>query len=140
MHGQGKTTVMKESAFRGIFWMNLAVQKKSPFRYHHFDLNSGCGYNHEIGCEGSPLVFLNAADAQGVSNFSAHFVDRDREAIKELLTRIAGRECCTAYNGENREFIEAIPDLISLARGNPARALGTVVCDANGVDLPLRGL
>jgi three-Cys-motif partner protein len=140
MHGQGKTTVLKESAFRGIFWMNLAVQKKSSFRYHHFDLNSGCGYNHEVGCEGSPLVFLNVADAQSVSNFSAHFVDRDREAIKELLTRIEGRPGCTAYNGENREFVKAIPDLIRLDHGNPAKALGTVLCDPNGIDLPLNEL
>jgi len=136
--GQSPITPEKEKAFLGIFEMNLVVHKKSRFsyRYHHFDLNAGCGYNHEAGCNGSPLMFLEAAANQGVAQYYAHFVDHKKKAIEELLTRIDDQRC-TIYQGDNREFVKAIPGLIRLARENPDMALGSVLCDPNGTNLPL---
>lgn len=137
--GQSGITRHKEDAFLGIFRMNLAVQKKSRYRYHHFDLNAGCGYNYEAGCPGSPLIFLAAAAQQEITDFSAHFVDRRPEAVRELLTRIEDPRC-TVYHGDNREFIEAIPGLIRLDNERPDLALGSVLWDPNGIDLPFAEL
>jgi hypothetical protein len=136
--GQSDITPQKENAFGGIFYWDLTIQKKFASYYHHFDLNAGCGYNHDAQCDGSPIVFLDAARRSGVGNFFAHFVDQDGNAIKELQAQVTD-DRCTVYNGDNREFVKAIPDLIRLHGGN-LWDLGTVLSDPNGIDIPIREL
>lgn len=138
MQGQSEITPSKEAAFHGILTMNLRVHKtKWRSRYHHFDLNAGCGYNHQVQCTGSPLVFLSAAAYVGEEHFAAYFVDSDRAAIEELLPRIEDDDRCTAFNGDNREFVKAIPDLIRFYKEDPTWVLGSILCDPNGTDLPI---
>jgi hypothetical protein len=141
--GQSNITPHKENAFGGILRMNLDVHhrkdEKRGYYYHHFDVNAGSGYNDKAQCDGSPVVFLRTAQRLGVEKFVAHFVDRDRQRTEELLTRINDPRC-TVYNGENREFIKAIPELIYYQRENPAQALGSILCDPNGTDLPIAEL
>jgi three-Cys-motif partner protein len=138
--GQGEKTVRKEAALLGHMRMNFTVHRKyqSKQGYHLFDINAGCGYNHVAKCNGSPLVSLEAARQMEVGNVTFHFVDKDRSMCEELLTRVGDDLRCTVYNGDNREFVNAIPDLIRRQPGeDPLRALGSVFCDPNGTDLPI---
>jgi three-Cys-motif partner protein len=134
--GQGSNTTRKESAFRGIFAMNLAVQKKRRHLYYHFDLNAGSGYNELANCDGSPIVFLNTALAAGVSTYRAHFVDSDDQAVRALLERITD-ERATVHHGDNAEFVRAIPRLIKHYGDDLEYALGSILCDPNGTGIPI---
>ena len=145
IQGQGIRTQEKEDAFQGLFRMNLKVHSSLRYplaKYHHFDLNAGSGRNDIAGCDGSPVVFLKVVSGLGVSNFAAHFVDRDETAttgLSNLLSEQWSEQLsrCTIYNGENREFVLAIPDLVRhFGSREPKYDLGMIVCDPNGTDIP----
>ena len=57
-----------------------------------------------------------------------------------MLELTAQNPRCSVYHGDNREFVKAIPDLIRLQNENPAKALGSVLCDPNGIGLPVAEL
>lgn len=144
--GQCKdATEWKERGIAAAISVNLRIFKsiyanKSWAVYQHFDLNSGSGINEEIGCIGSPLAFIQSADELGVFNFNAHFIDKDRSAIEQLYAReVMQRKNCTLFHGDNKSLIEVIPDLIQLT-DKPRMAIGTVVIDPNGADVPINEL
>src|SRR4051794_6085264 len=66
VQGQGDANEFNEQGLSAAFWVNLTIfQKKiapisDRFHYHHFDPNSGCGFNEQSKCIGSPLAFLRA--------------------------------------------------------------------------------
>lgn len=143
--GQGVSTEFKERGLQAAFAINLHIfQAKfgaSPYRYFHFDLNSGNGMNEEVGCIGSPLAFLRAAEEKGVQRLFAGFCDLDENKLAVLFNRPElQRNDCFAFNGDNSEFPYAIPDIIRSYGEKPAMAVGMVLADPNGSDIPLDAL
>jgi hypothetical protein len=145
--GQSDTTEAKERGLGAAFSTNLRIfgsrfDNNPRAIYMHFDLNCGSGTNEEVGCDGSPIAFLHAARRTEVQRFMASFVDRDTKAVKELLahTDVAGDDRCFVHHGDNAEYIDAIPDIISGRRERPEWAIGSVLCDPNGTDIPVQKL
>ena len=134
--GQSSVTAAKERVFAGLFHMNLFVASKRPRdAYFHFDLNAGCGFNHDVDVPGSPLVFADVQQRYELKNVYAHFVDNDRKLVKELNDRLRDHGNYVIHHGDNREFIATIPDLIRLRDSLPGIALGSVLCDPNGMGI-----
>lgn len=142
--GQSDVTPSKEEGFGAMLRINLSIAKYSPALkdrlYFHFDLNCGKGWNSDLECPGSPMVFFEEADRVGKQVVGV-FVDRDVESIKRLVTLQEVRRTnafCVA--GDNADFVQCIPHIIRSFGENPKYAIGTVLCDPNGTDIPFAGL
>jgi three-Cys-motif partner protein len=145
--GQSAATEAKERGLGAAFATNLRIFN-SRFGndrraiYMHFDLNCGSGTNEEVGCDGSPIAFLHAARRADVQRYMASFIDRDTKAVKDLLAckEVSEDDRCFVHHGDNGEYIDVIPDIISNRRERPEFAIGSVLCDPNGTDIPVARL
>ncbi|MCU0246153.1 MAG: hypothetical protein MUC42_06250 [Bryobacter sp.] len=142
--GQSAATEAKERGLGAAFATNLRIfnarfGNDRRAIYMHFDLNCGSGTNEEVGCDGSPIAFLHAARRSDVHRYMASFVDRDTKAVNELLARkeIAEDDRCFVLHGDNGEYIETIPGIIRGRGERPEFAIGSVLCDPNGTDVPV---
>lgn len=143
--GQSDTTEFKQRGLQAAFEVNLRVfgngfeRKGYPFTYFHFDLNCGSGLNEQFSCIGSPLAFVQAAERTGVESYFAGFCDINPQHLGELMGRdsITGNTRCFTFHGSNASLIEAIPEIIRARGENPKHALGMVLSDPNGSDVPL---
>lgn len=142
IQGQSDATESKVRGLGGAFAVNLAIFQakyadKKWARYFHFDLNAGCGFNHEANCIGSPLAFLLAARSREV-NYQAFFVDINRASVVELMSREEVRQDDRAFvvDGDNASFVPAIQDVIRAAGDRPEMAIGSVFVDDNGTGIP----
>lgn len=147
--GQGQSQDATEHKERGIIAacsvslrIFAAKFRASPYRYFHFDINAGTGWNDEVNCIGSPVAFVRAAASQGIDRFNGHFCDIDADACRALLanSEVGADERCIVFHGDNRGLVPAIPDLIRAVRENPRYAIGTVLVDPNGCDVPIAEL
>ena len=133
--GQGGTTELKVRGIGAAITVTMricTIPKLEQFPYWHIDLNAGSGYNHEAGCIGSPLAFLNAAEKVGKKNYRAFFCDINRAAISELRSTLLGNPRCSCIHENNRVLLPEIARLIRARESNPHFAMGTVLCDPNG--------
>lgn len=142
--GQSKTTRCKAEKLRHLLHSSFirGPQGITDRPHFHFDLNCGSGWNAWEGCVGSPLVFLDSAKENGV-NFYAYFIDTSEKAISLLRqhpTVIEAGERCRVWKANNRTFIARIPALIRRAGANPMTAVGSVLIDPNGTDVPVEEL
>lgn len=149
---QGQSLAETEAKERGLFstfQSNLYVfrrlkmrYKKSNFKYFHFDLNSGNGWNEDVDCIGSPIAFVNAAISANVDCFYAGFCDRDPDAIQQLRGRIeiATDERCACFCENNAQFIYRIPSIIEDHGEKLDKVIGMVLCDPNGTEVPINEL
>jgi|WetSurMetagenome_2_1015567.scaffolds.fasta_scaffold187934_2 hypothetical protein len=136
LQGQSGITPWKEEGLAAMFRINLSISTYSPklaaHPYFHFDLNAGCGWNSEIDCPGSPLVFLTEAEKLQ-RQICACFVDENDAAIKLLASRPeVRRRDVFCFAGDNGDFAAAIPTLIRYFGEVPKYATGTILCDPNG--------
>lgn len=144
--GQGQSTEFKMRGLQAAFAINLRIYQAkfggcSRYRYFHFDLNSGNGYNETVGCIGSPLAFLEAVNETGCKWIFAGFCDLDHEKLAILFDRPElQREDCFAFHGDNSELAYAIPEIIRGYGENPQQAVGMILADPNGADIPLESL
>jgi hypothetical protein len=147
--GQSDYTRHKQEGLKSLLHINMRRVKpfmtkclKSgmpQFPYFRFDLNSGSGYNDEEKVVGSPLVFLQTALAEQI-NYRAFFCDINRDSCEELVGRVGHNEKAYVFWGDNRSFVEMIPEIIKLKpksencnRGeSPKFAMGSVYVDPNG--------
>jgi len=84
---QGQSGIVTEAKERGLsltFQSNLWVFRRlksrfsnSKFKYFHFDLNCGSGWNDDVDCIGSPIAFVDSASAVGVESYYVGFCDND---------------------------------------------------------------
>jgi hypothetical protein len=149
---QGQSSVVTEAKERGLsstFQSNLWVFRrlknrlsKSRFKYFHFDLNCGSGWNEDVGCIGSPLAFVNAATTVDVNSFYAGFCDNNREFISKLssLAEIGIDERCHCFNEDNAIFVKKIRDIIVENGENPDKVIGMILSDPNGTQIPIDSL
>lgn len=142
----GEATNLKELGFRATFAINLRIfvnrwGRDTRYRYFHFDLNAGSGYNQIAGCEGSPISFAQGAAREGCERFHASFVDLNKECVERLLAKPEMHDKrCFVHHGNNAVFAECIPSIIAHYGERPHYAIGTVLCDPNGTEIPLAGL
>ena len=147
--GQSDYTRHKQEGLKSLLHINMRIVKPCLSRYwkpgmpklsyFHFDLNAGSGYNEEEKIIGSPLVFLQTATAEQI-NYRAFFCDISRESCESLIGRVSHNEGAYVFWGDNRSFVEMIPEIIKLkpkteecSRGeNPRLAMGSVYVDPNG--------
>jgi hypothetical protein len=142
--GQSDATEFKERGLEAAFSINARIFKSKfgdRFTYWHFDLNCGSGVNEKIGCIGSPVAFVRAAESVGCSRYFAGFCDINAGALKSLseIYGIKENSQCFLFHGENASLVEAIPDLIG-SREKANRAVGMVLSDPNGFEVPLNEL
>jgi hypothetical protein len=125
-----------------IFKQSIVARYGNRYPFFHFDIFAGSGWNSEAECIGSPVAFVREASAQGIVNFRAHFCDINQSACGALLNHreIGWDERCFIHHGDNSGLVLAIPDLIRAAGDDPAEAIGTVVVDPNGCDVPIEDL
>jgi hypothetical protein len=137
IQGQGDATEIKQRGLSFAFRIGLTVMQKFPqYRYFHFDLNAGSGFNDEAGCIGSPLTFLREVGLAEV-NFCAGFCDRDKGQVESLLARRETQnERCFIFHGDNAEFLSMVPYIIH-GREKLEHAIGSVLSDPNGADVPI---
>ena len=137
--GEGNGTRRKESGFRVLFEMVLKAtsgEKLSRYPYWHLDLNCGSGFN--TACLGSPLVFVDEAVRQGrvvYAQFCDEIPEFTTSLASALVARRLPREFWTAvYTMDNGAFLRDFCDNV------PRNAVGTIVCDPNGIGFPAREL
>lgn len=140
--GQGEfTTELKQRGLGYAFKVNTTVISKWAWaRYFHFDLNAGSGFNEQIGVIGSPITFINAMRDSGVNKYHASFVDCEKDAVDSLLPRVSQNDRCFVHHGDNAAFVSMIPGIISHYGEKPDKAIGTVLCDPNGYQVPVSEL
>lgn len=143
--GQSDATEFKERGLEAafsintkIFYSKITKRYGDRFPYWHFDLNCGSGINEKIGCIGSPLAFLRAAESIGLPRYFAGFCDINAGFLGDLMARdeVKNNPQCFAFHGKNSALIESIPNLIRSVE-NPSRAIGMVLSDPNGFEVPL---
>jgi hypothetical protein len=84
---------------------------------------------------------LGAVQETGCERFFAGFCDLDSSKLTTLFNRPElQRQDCWAFNGDNNELAYAIPELIQQQGENPNYAVGMVLADPNGADIPLESL
>jgi len=147
---QGQSADATEAKQRGLtfaFRPGFAVMRQPKFRdrgcrLFHIDLHAGSGFNDDAQCIGSPLAFLSEAKRSGCTNFFAGFCDRDKYAIQCLKERpeIKHDERCVVFHGDNAELLYMLPDIVRHHRENPRYAIGSVLSDPNGADVPLESI
>lgn len=142
---QGQSALATEAKQRGLGYVfkvnsNAFMQFRDRYTLFHFDLNCGSGYNEEIGCIGSPITFIRCMEEAGIENYSAHFCDKDKDAIASLIEKIDTNRRCFPHCGSNEEFCDMIPGIIAHYGDRPKFAMGTVLCDPNGYEIPVASL
>lgn len=149
---QGQSSVVTEAKERGLsltFKNNLWVFRRlksryarSKFKYFHFDLNCGSGFNEEVGCIGSPIAFVDSASEVGVDAYYAAFCDNDKNAISVLNNnvKIAMDERCHVFSEDNSCFVSKIRNIIIENGENPDKVIGMVLSDPNGTNVPIDAL
>lgn len=145
--GQGVTTEFKERGLQAAFTINLKVfnglnaRYNNAWSYFHFDLNCGSGINEEVGCIGSPIAFINAAEQTGCQSYFAGFCDTNETALAKLLKtqQVSESDRCFCFHGDNKSLIDAIPNIISV-KEKPSKAMGMILSDPNGSQIPLESL
>lgn len=135
--GQGDSTEAKVRGLETAFSINTRIIRNKLPRatYFHFDLNAGTGWNEEVGCKGSPLAFIDAAQKVGI-NYRAYFVDKSKKAYSELRQRIGSDPRHEVVHGDNALFARLIPKIIERNGDRPAYAVGSVLSDPNGTGIP----
>ena len=113
--GQGEFTPSKQEGLGSVLhqWLNIMGSIKSkalsgkytpsmsniisnPVLY--VDMNAGCGWNHEVDCPGSPLIFLDARKNHDFS-MSCYFIEKDLAAWQELSQRLGPKKHWATRDG-----------------------------------------
>lgn len=138
--GYSEATINKQNGLARIIEQHLAICGKifakyprAPQVYYYIDTNSGCGWNPDIDCPGSPIIFLAHATAREI-DYRAHFIDiepgnaQGLRAGMELLKETRS----TVHQGDNRRWLRPV------LRQIPEGSHGLLYHDPNGLpDLEL---
>lgn len=139
---QGQSALTTEAKQRGLgyaFKVNATVFRTFSqwARYFHFDLNAGSGFNEEVGCIGSPVTFVETMRSAGIPRYHASFCDIERANVEALMRRPELTDMCFVHHGDNRELALMIPGIIRHYNENPKFAIGSILSDPNGAQVPV---
>ncbi len=138
--GFSQATFDKEDGLQKILLQHMHVVKAilnkpqyvwMPRCYHFIDAYAGPGENPEVGCSGSPMVFLDIASDIGIPTES-WFIDIERNNTTLLKTRIEGNDGYKNLNyhvltGDNKVIVPRIAEEL------PNNALGLIYADATNI-------
>lgn len=131
--GHSGATIWKQNHLRKVFVQHLKTcqvimnkHRWASSEYQYIDANSGSGKNECEDCAGSPVIFLEAANAIGIP-YRAHFIDIEPCNTFELEINTARWNNHSIYTADNRQIM---PDIV---RGLPPNAYGLFYTDPNGV-------
>jgi len=106
-------------------------RKKRPIL--HMDFHSGCGWNHDVDVEGSPIIALDCFRESGLK-YECFFIDKNQQCIDELGSRreimcdpCAHVHCCT-----NQKMCEWVSRIADKKNTGGRYTLGTIYLDPNG--------
>lgn len=111
--GYGECTGQKLEYFSKIVAMHMAItqavlnKNAGLFRQHYRynDLTAGKGFVPKTGEKGSPLVFLQHAEAESFKlPYRADFIEREEKNISELESAIQHEKDENGWGGENHHF------------------------------------
>jgi three-Cys-motif partner protein len=142
LQGQSRDTEWKLRGIKAALRINLTICAEHQWcrrqPYNHFDLNAGCGWNHDVnppdGVMGSPLAYWEAAEESDHPRAYGDFVELDPDRAAELGERpvIRGNRRAVVHNCDNAEFCERIPSIIRSRGVTLEFAHGTIIVDPNG--------
>ena len=134
--GQSKATLDKQQGLGKLLRQHMSVvyrifkkyQVKNAI-YYYIDANAGCGYNYDVDCEGSPIIFLQAREEIGIKA-RAFFIEINKDNVVQLdrLTKpyLNNSVDFCVYSADNKT---AIPEI---SRVLPGGCFGLIYYDPNG--------
>lgn len=131
--GQSESTPLKQEGLRAIFKQHLAICSRGLLKrhwansiYHYIDMNAGSGHNHDIDCEGSPLVFWEMVSILPIKH-KAFLIEIEPTNVNLLIDRTIDWEDCEILIGDNSEWTPR------LLRQLPRNTFGILYHDPNGI-------
>ncbi len=112
----------KEAA--GIYKPSLSEIIRRPAIY--IDMNAGCGYNYEVNCIGSPLMFASLRSGFGF-DIDAYFLESDPASVHSLRSALPGAD--GKFEIVHCDSNEGIFDIIQ----QKDKSYGLIYHDPNGV-------
>jgi three-Cys-motif partner protein len=142
--GQGRHTSEKQYGLRKVLsqWLSIidCIKSKAGNGYYssdmreiakkdilYVDMNSGSGWNEEVNCVGSPLLFLEEAAKHDFGK-SVHFIEENPESVTSLSERlrIGGFDNFGIWGGNHNDVL---PDILQ----NAGKRYGLIYHDPNGL-------
>jgi three-Cys-motif partner protein len=133
--GQSEHTEEKEYGLGKVLSQWLSVVDRIVAKYKitspvlYVDMNAGAGWNEEVNCIGSPLLFLSESEKHDFKK-EIYFLDSSANSVVELGERILEAEprdmtSCHLIVGDHHE---SLPGIIDKHRG-----YGLIYHDPNGL-------
>ncbi len=139
-NGQGYSewTPTKQRFFRRFIRLHLkiaasAMAKCYQRRYTYFDLNAGCGVDPDTNEDGSPLIFVDEAEKNGLE-YQAYMVEINDASHEVLRSNLDAAKAyrAAAVHADHSEFVS---DFYQRGYG---KKFGLFYADPTGLDdLPL---
>jgi hypothetical protein len=133
--GQGDHTTEKQYGLEKVLSQWLSIMDRIVAKYKitspvlYADMNSGSGWNEEVNCIGSPLLFLSESEKHNFKK-AIYFLEENARSVVELGERILETEprdmtACQLIVGDHRE---SLPKIIDKYHG-----YGLIYHDPNGM-------
>lgn len=130
--GQSEHTEEKQYGLSKILGQWLSIVDRITTKYKidrpilYADMNAGSGWNEEVNCIGSPLLFLNEAKTHTFKR-DVYFIESNTNALIELAERVyeVGELDANLINGNHNEVM---PEIVKKHNG-----LGLIYHDPNGL-------
>jgi hypothetical protein len=138
--GQSDATKPKQEALGSFISAHSsivsAIQEKYSWAgpYLYVETNAGSGWNDDVGCNGSPIVAMQALSDQPWLKYECAFIERRTEAADSLAQLLAAH----GYKARvcHQDHAIALPSLAV-----PRNAFGLVYADPNALkDAPVEAL
>lgn len=133
--GHSKATLDKADGFKKIIGQLLQTVKVITNKpenhwasktFQYIDANAGTGYNSEEDIEGSPVLFLKAADEVDIP-YKAYFIEIVQDNSAELSKVTKQWRNHEIFTADNRVIIPTILE------GVPKNCYGVLYSDPNGI-------
>jgi hypothetical protein len=133
--GQSEHTEEKQYGLGKVLSQWLSIVDRIVAKYKitspvlYVDMNAGSGWNKEVNCIGSPLLFLSESDKHTFKK-EIYFIESNVNSLVELGESILACnpkdiDSCTLLNGNHSEIL---PNIIKRRAG-----LGLIYHDPNGL-------
>ena len=124
----GKFLGMHTRICRGIFDKHKGKAWMPDPCYYFVDMYAGSGRNENVGCEGSPFVFLNVIRRAGLPQWRLACIEKKQRNYEGLIRRVNGNPRVKVLCGECEELAPALVDSFYYKP-----AYGVFYADPNGM-------
>jgi len=134
IQGQSYITEEKARGLTAIFKQQLSVfSVKVPWQavYLHIDMHAGCGWNHDVGVIGSPVLFAEIATEMNVPFFMVA-VEKNKSLAHQLEYALSPyRANVTVIAKDNADVCDELPGIVARRYKRPDSVVGSVLIDPN---------